>query len=113
MLILKKDHDPTLPQSDRPISILNTDYKILMSFWANRMNRIVNTYIHFDQSGFLKNRHLQANIRRICNLTVLGGKTHQPGLFYFVDAPKAFDCVEWDFMVAVLSRMGWGVGCIY
>lgn len=34
--------------------------------------------------------------------------SQQPALVYFVDAQKAFDCVEWRFLLAVLSQMSWG-----
>lgn len=50
VVITKTDKDPVLPQSYRPICILNVDYMILMSILAGRMNSIVDSYLHLDQS---------------------------------------------------------------
>lgn len=67
-----------------------------MSIWVKRMNGIATTYIHPNQSGFLKNRHIWNNIIRICNIIHSLGKKHLSDLFYFVDAEKAFDHMEWS-----------------
>lgn len=79
-----------------------------MSVWAFRMISITTSYIHLDQSGFIPDRFLRDNLRRICNIVSFLDKTKIPVLFFFVDAEKAFDQVEWRFSEAVLDRMGWG-----
>lgn len=90
VVIPKKDRDHILPQSYHPISILNIDYKILMSIWAACMNPIAATYIHPVQSEFIQNRILKDNLQRICNIINILGKTQVPALF-IVDGKKAFD----------------------
>lgn len=52
-------------------------------------------YVHSNQTGFLKERLLGDNIRRVINLTeeVLH-RLKCPTVFYFVDANIAFDRVE-------------------
>lgn len=54
ILLPKPGKDPRCLQSYRPISLLNSDYKILTT--ANRLNRVLTEYIHPDQVGFTKNR---------------------------------------------------------
>lgn len=57
-LIAKKGKDPTECASYRPISLLNTDVKIL----ARRLENILPTIISKDQTGFVKSRHSYFNI---------------------------------------------------
>lgn len=55
------------PASYRPISMLNTDYKILTSFLANRLTKIIGSCVHKDQTGFIKRRLLKY-VRRVINI---------------------------------------------
>lgn len=54
VVIPKQDKDAVLPQDYRPIFLLNSDYKILMTILACRLNGVMGSYIHPDQAGFIK-----------------------------------------------------------
>ena len=56
-LILKPDKDPLNCSSYRPISLLNTDYKILAKTLTSRLEKVVPDIISTDQTGFMKDRH--------------------------------------------------------
>lgn len=45
-ILPKEGKDMTLPQSYRPIAILNVDYKIFSTVLATRLNKILEYYIH-------------------------------------------------------------------
>ncbi len=47
----------------RPISLLNTDYKILTKILANRLKKVLPSIINTDQSGYLERRLIGQNIR--------------------------------------------------
>uniref|UniRef100_A0A670ZBU0 Uncharacterized protein n=1 Tax=Pseudonaja textilis TaxID=8673 RepID=A0A670ZBU0_PSETE len=55
-LILKEDTDLQQVKNYRPISLLNSDYKIFASILAERLKRYLNNFIHADQNGFLPKR---------------------------------------------------------
>ena len=48
--MIPKPHSDDTPSTNyRPISMLNTDIKILAKILANRLNKIIGTLIHRDQ----------------------------------------------------------------
>lgn len=71
---------------------------------AARLYAVIGSYIHIDQSGFLQNRFLKHNVWKLCNIFDFLVSTNLPALFYFVDAEKGFEWVEWQFMKAMLQK---------
>lgn len=67
-LIAKKGKDPTKCASYRPISLLNSDAKVLAKVLAHRLKDAVPLIVTQDQTGFVKNRHSFFNIRRLFNI---------------------------------------------
>ena len=63
--LLYKKRDKHLLKNWRPISLLNTDYKILAHVLANRLKSVINKLIHTDQNGYIKGRNIAYNIRLI------------------------------------------------
>lgn len=49
----KKEKDMRQPEAYHPISILNTDYKILVSILANMLNGTIGAYVNQEQTGFI------------------------------------------------------------
>ncbi|XP_051794339.1 calcium-binding mitochondrial carrier protein SCaMC-2-B isoform X1 [Acanthochromis polyacanthus] len=54
-LLLKKDRAPLECSSYRPVSLLNTDVKILAKVLAGRLEGVIPTVVSSDQTGFVKN----------------------------------------------------------
>ncbi|XP_053575152.1 pendrin-like [Bombina bombina] len=64
-LILKKDKDPELPSSFRPISVLNTDYKLLAALVSARLKPHMGDLVHENQSSFMPGRNPVRNMRKL------------------------------------------------
>ena len=67
-LIPKKGKDTRLLKNLRPITLLNTDYKIIEKAIANRMVPGLCMIIDDTQRGFLPGRQISANIRHILDV---------------------------------------------
>lgn len=108
VLIPKPGKDPHLPESYRPISLLQVDVKIIAKILAIRLNTVILSLVHEDQAGFMPGRNTSFNLRRLfINLQA----THDnPGsrVIVALDTAKAFDSVEWRYRWTCVDRFGLG-----
>ena len=107
-LIPKVGKDPELLKNYRPISLLNTDYKICAKVLATRVKSILHIIISPNQTGFIKNRFIGENIRFVLDLVDYCKMYNRQGLLLLVDFEKAFDRIEWNFIHKCLHFFGFG-----
>ena len=107
-LVPKKDKDLTDLKSWRPLSLLNTDYKILAKLLANRLRPVLSDIINPDQIGYMKNRFCGENTRLIADVIDFCNLTSKPGIVLLADFEKAFDTINWHFLDKALQLFGFG-----
>ena len=108
MSLIYKKGDRTDIKNYRPISLTNTDYKILAHILANRLHQVLHKIISTDQTGYIKTRYIGTNIRKILDTAEYLTKNDSSGIFLFLDFEKAFDTVEWPFLFKVLGKLNFG-----
>ena len=107
-LIPKKSKGKTILENLRPISLLNVDYKILTKVIAKRIEKVLPTLINPDQTGYVKGRYIGENVRLIYDLIHYTDKPNQKGIAIFLDFKKAFDSIEWNYLLQTLQFFNFG-----
>uniref|UniRef100_A0A803TGC1 Reverse transcriptase domain-containing protein n=1 Tax=Anolis carolinensis TaxID=28377 RepID=A0A803TGC1_ANOCA len=109
IMINKEKQDPKDVKNYRPISLLNVDYKIFTNILAERLKYFLNEWIKEEQTGFLPKRQIKDNVRVILNVIEFYEKNHQDELALLsLDAEKAFDNLNWDFLKLLLKEIDIG-----
>ena len=106
--LLDKGKDRSLLKNWRPISLLNVDYKIMSKALANRCKKYLSKLICENQVGFVKGRNITDNIRSVSDILQFLKDEEQPGIMVNIDFEKAFDSVNWEFMLLTLEKFNFG-----
>lgn len=106
--LLDKGKDRNQLKNWRPISLLNTDYKIMSKALANRFTKHLPKLINASQTGFVKGRNISENIRTLSDIMEYLKDNSQPGILINIDFEKAFDSLNWNFMEITLNKFNFG-----
>ena len=100
----------------RPITLLNTDYRLLAKVLATRLAPVLATVVGAEQTAFLPGRLIGDNIAFLQLLPELLRSNAQHGTqptsaaLAFLDFRKAYDTVLRPFLFAVMEATGAGPG---
>jgi exonuclease III len=92
----------------RPISLTNTDYKILAKVLAHRLQHVIKSIINENQVGYMKGRNIGTILRLIDDTINYMDFNDLPGMILAVDYTKAFDTISKDFVIDVFRIFGFG-----
>ena len=106
-LIPKKCKDELDLSGWCPITLLNYDYKIWSKMIANRLE-VTTELIGKQQTGFIKNRSIFSNIKKVSELVIHYKRTNKPGLIIMIDYEKAFDTLEHNSIKGAFHYFGFG-----
>ena len=89
----------------RPLTLLNTELKILAKILANRLQVVITDLIEPDQSYAVKGRSIQDNLHLIRSI-IEGTEDDAEAALISLDQSKAFDRVDHRFLGSVLEAAG-------
>lgn len=106
-LIYKKG-DRFLHKNWRPISLLNVDYKLCALALAGRLLNVLQHVIHPDQTCGVRGRYIGENVALLRDVVHYVNENNLPAAVLALDQEKAFDRIDWDFLLSTLDHMGFG-----
>lgn len=107
-LMDKPDKDHLKIGNWRPLSLLNTDYKIYAKILANRLDQVLPYLISANQIGFMKGRSISDNLSTLLAIVQHCETNNEAALIMAVDMFKAFDSVSHSAIEKILEAYNFG-----
>eukprot|EP01018_Ginkgo_biloba_P004193 Gb_26363 [translate_table: standard] len=110
---------PSMLKHWRPISLCNVSHKLITKVLAVRMSSSINELIDDSQSAFVKGRKIVNSIT-MASECLHTERTQKKGMMILkADTSKAYDTLEWDYLLSMLCLKGvgaqnlkWFVACL-
>ena len=103
---LHKGGDRTLAAQYRPITLLNTDYRLLAALLGARLEPHMPDVIDPVQTAFLHDRSIGENLWFLQMLPHALAAAGRSGVIALCDFKKAYDTVDRGFLLEVMRRLG-------
>ncbi|XP_074283832.1 uncharacterized protein LOC141608369 [Silene latifolia] len=107
--LVPKNDNPEGVGDYRPISLCNFFMRIVSKCIANRLGKVMRYLVGEFQNAFVPGRQISDNIL-LAHEALHKINTHKKGKYgrfaFKADMSKAYDRVDWDFLQAVLIKVG-------
>ena len=91
----------------RPISLINSDVKLITKVLTERLKHVLPTIIHHSQTA-IDSRKIDHSIHMIRDLIDYANEQNMDACLLFIDQEKAFDRVNHDFLFKIMETFGFG-----
>ena len=98
----KKEKDQI--KNYRPITLLNTDYKLLTKSLSIQLATHIHTLVHPDQYGFIPNQSIYDPIRLNQSLCAYADHMEENGAIVALDQEKAYDKIDHHYLAKMLEK---------
>ncbi|KAL3694197.1 hypothetical protein R1sor_007848 [Riccia sorocarpa] len=112
LFLLPKVEDPLTLAQWRPITLLNTIYKVIAKLIAARLAIVLPGRIQFEQQGFIKGRSTHNCILTFALVHEALKLERKQALFYTLDQEKAYDRIYHAFIWETMDSMGFSAQTI-
>ncbi len=106
IILLFKKGDSLLLGNYRPISLTNSDYKILAYILTMRLEDYLADVMLVNQTAYMKGHFIGCNICSIQDVITYFSRNNLPHLVLFLNFKKAFDSVDHEFLFHLLEHIG-------
>ena len=102
-IIPKGDKDKRFLTNWRPLTLLNTLYKLISGCIAERIKPVLPGLINPDQKGFVAGRYIGEAIRTTYDIMDYAKQNNTAGLILLIDFEKAYDSISFRFINKCLN----------
>jgi len=92
----------------RPISLISSVYKIISKVLTDRLKNVIHKLVDTQQLAFIKGRQIMDAILMANELVDSRVRSNIPGILCKLDIQKAYDHLNWNFLLEALSKRGFG-----
>ncbi len=108
IIVLYQKNDRLDTKNWRPISLLNVDYKIATWAISGRLLAVIGSVVGPDQTCGVPGRTISENLFLIRDLIEYAKREDIPLALLSLDQEKAFDRVDWGFLLRILDTFNFG-----
>lgn len=106
IMMVPKIASPATTSDYRPISVLSLLPKLISKVLSNRLRTMLPQLISPNQTAFVHGRQISENFVSTREILQHVSAKGNPAIFAKIDFKKAFDTVEWSFLVNVMRTRG-------
>ena len=92
----------------RPISLIGRVYKIIAKLLAERLKKVLHRLVDNHQMAFIKGRQIMDAVLIANECVESRQRSKCPGILCKLDIQKAYDRLNWNFLLFMMQRMGFG-----
>ncbi|XP_020258606.1 uncharacterized protein LOC109835017 [Asparagus officinalis] len=106
--LIPKKEGASSPKDFRPISLINSSCKIFSKILTNRLKKVLHNLIDNSQSAFQAGKSSLDSFLLGHEMVNFCSSGKKEVCAFKVDFYKAFDCVNWSFLLSLLKARGFG-----
>ncbi|KAK9063215.1 hypothetical protein SSX86_017085 [Deinandra increscens subsp. villosa] len=104
--LIPKVKSPMGLKDYRPITLIGMISKVISKILANRIKRVMGKIISEAQSAFLSDRFILDGPLMVNEILAWLNKRKKKAFLLKIDFEKAYDNVNWNFLLSIMSQMG-------
>jgi len=106
LTLIPKENNATEMKKFRPIALINCSFKIFSKALNNRLIKIIGRLLSPNQTAFIKGRYILESVVAAHEIIHEIARKKESGIILKLDYEKAYDRVNWAFLLEVLKTRG-------
>jgi hypothetical protein len=106
IILLQKIVDADVIQKYRPICLLQVLYKLITKVATPRVEPYMGKLISSCQTAFIKGRNIMDGVMSLHEILHEARRKKQQGVVLKLDFEKAYDKVDWDYLMKCIAQKG-------